>query len=65
MFCCPLHCIDAAAEAERAQSSDASLAHHVLVCALHELGCLVQSLGTSSAPLITEPSAGELLSCAD
>jgi len=50
--------VDATAEAERGQAPEANLAHHVLVCALHELGCLVQSLGTSSAPLITEPSSG-------
>lgn len=50
--------VDSVGEVERGQSSEANLAHHVLVCALHELGCLVQSLGTSSAPLITEPSAG-------
>jgi len=50
--------VDVAGETDRGQSSEANLAHHVLVCTLHELGCLVQSLGTSSAPLITEPSAG-------
>lgn len=59
-----MNSLDAAGEADRAaqsstsSSSEASLTHHVLVCALHELGCLVQSLGTSSAPLITEPSTG-------
>jgi len=53
---------DAAGEADRGQSSEATFTHHVLVCALHELGCLVHSLGTSSAPLITEPSAGQLSS---
>ena len=53
--------VDSTGETERGQSSEANLAHHVLVCALHELGCLVQSLGTSSAPLITEPSAGQFL----
>jgi HEAT repeat-containing protein 5 len=49
---------DITTDGDKSQSAEASLAHHVLVCALHELGCLVQSLGTSSAPLITEPAAG-------
>ena len=31
---------------------------HVLVCALHELGCLVLRLGTSASPLVSEPTTG-------
>ena len=46
---------------DKNQPTEASLTHHVLVCALQELGCLVQSLGTSSAPLVSEPSAGRTL----
>jgi len=60
---CRYDTVDSVGEAERGQATEAALAHHVLVCALHELGCLVQSLGTSSAPLITEPSSGTAISC--
>ena len=38
---------------------DVNLTQHVLVCALQELGSLVESLGTSAAPLVSEPSTGE------
>ena len=34
---------------------------HVLVCALHELGCLVLRLGTSASPLVSEPTTGMLI----
>lgn len=60
---CSVFIIDISTDGDKSQSAEASLAHHVLVCALHELGCLVQSLGTSSAPLITEPAAGILRRC--
>jgi len=60
---CRYDTVDSVGEAERGQATEAALAHHVLVCALHELGCLVQSLGTSSAPLITEPSSGMAFVC--
>ena len=33
---------------------------HVLVCALHELGCLVLRLGTSASPLVSEPTTGRI-----
>jgi hypothetical protein len=49
---------DITTDGDKSQPPEVGLAHHVLVCALHELGCLVQSLGTSSAPLITEPASG-------
>ncbi|XP_052275904.1 HEAT repeat-containing protein 5B-like isoform X2 [Dreissena polymorpha] len=42
----------------KAQTSDISGSQHVLVCALHELGCLVLSLGTSASPLVAEPATG-------
>ncbi|CAH1791410.1 unnamed protein product [Owenia fusiformis] len=35
-----------------------SSGHHVIVCCLHELGSLVQSLGTSASPLVNEPATG-------
>lgn len=41
-------------------SSETSLQHHVIVCSLHELSCLVQSLGTSAAPLVSEPASGKI-----
>ncbi|KAL3874425.1 hypothetical protein ACJMK2_037438 [Sinanodonta woodiana] len=39
-------------------NSDISGSQHVLVCALHELGCLVLRLGTSASPLVAEPATG-------
>ncbi|ESO02529.1 hypothetical protein HELRODRAFT_155831 [Helobdella robusta] len=39
-------------------STDAPNAHHILICALQELGSLVQGLGTSAATLVVEPSNG-------
>ena len=37
-------------------SMDILATKHVLVCALHELGCLVLQLGTSATPLVQEPA---------
>ena len=52
------------ANAESADSKstavDISGSQHVLVCALHELGCLVLSLGTSASPLVAEPATGNI-----
>lgn len=42
------------------QASEVSASQHVLVCALHELGSLVQRLGSSASPLVAEPAAGKL-----
>uniref|UniRef100_A0A3B4DQ08 HEAT repeat-containing protein 5B n=1 Tax=Pygocentrus nattereri TaxID=42514 RepID=A0A3B4DQ08_PYGNA len=41
-------------------SSDVSASQHVMVCALKELGSLVQSLSATASPLIQEPSIGLL-----
>lgn len=41
-------------------NSDASATQHVMVCALQELGSLVQSLNATASPLIQEPSVGLL-----
>ena len=43
----------------KSQSMDLSSSQHVLVCALHELGCLVLRLGSSASPLVQEPATGE------
>lgn len=40
-------------------AADVSASQHVMVCALKELGSLVQSLSATAAPLIQEPSIGE------
>lgn len=40
-------------------SSDVSPTQHLLVCACHELACLVKSLGTSAAPLVAEPQSSK------
>ena len=42
----------------KSQSAEVSGSQHVLVCALHELGCLVLRLGTSASPLVSEPTTG-------
>uniref|UniRef100_A0A8C3AV72 HEAT repeat-containing protein 5B n=1 Tax=Cyclopterus lumpus TaxID=8103 RepID=A0A8C3AV72_CYCLU len=42
------------------QYSDVSSSQHVMVCALKELGSLVQSLSATASPLIQEPSIGLL-----
>ncbi|KAL4641370.1 HEAT repeat-containing protein 5B [Arapaima gigas] len=44
----------------KAGSADVSASQHVMVCALQELGSLVQSLSATAAPLIQEPSIGLL-----
>uniref|UniRef100_A0A8C9T2G7 HEAT repeat-containing protein 5B n=1 Tax=Scleropages formosus TaxID=113540 RepID=A0A8C9T2G7_SCLFO len=41
-------------------SADVSASQHVMVCALQELGSLVQSLSATASPLIQEPSIGLL-----
>lgn len=43
----------------RAGAADVSASQHVMVCALKELGSLVQSLSATAAPLIQEPSIGK------
>ena len=49
---------DVAAELDKPGSIDVTLTQHILVCALEELGCLVENLGTSASPLVSEPSTG-------
>ncbi|KAJ7987357.1 hypothetical protein DPEC_G00325640 [Dallia pectoralis] len=44
----------------KAGASDVSATQHVMVCALKELGSLVQSLSATASPLIQEPSVGLL-----
>ncbi|XP_068597113.1 HEAT repeat-containing protein 5B [Brachionichthys hirsutus] len=44
----------------KAGASDVSASQHVMVCALKELGSLVQSLSATASPLIQEPSVGLL-----
>uniref|UniRef100_A0A4W3GT71 HEAT repeat-containing protein 5A n=1 Tax=Callorhinchus milii TaxID=7868 RepID=A0A4W3GT71_CALMI len=39
---------------------DVSASQHVLVCALQELGSLIQSLGSTAAPLLQDSSIGAL-----
>uniref|UniRef100_A0A803U0L4 HEAT repeat-containing protein 5B n=1 Tax=Anolis carolinensis TaxID=28377 RepID=A0A803U0L4_ANOCA len=41
-------------------AADVSASQHVMVCALQELGSLVQSLNATASPLIQEPSIGLL-----
>uniref|UniRef100_A0A8C5MAD1 HEAT repeat-containing protein 5B n=1 Tax=Leptobrachium leishanense TaxID=445787 RepID=A0A8C5MAD1_9ANUR len=41
-------------------TADVSASQHVMVCALQELGSLVQSLSSTASPLIQEPSIGLL-----
>lgn len=50
---------EASADAADKGTADILGSQHVLVCALHELGCLVLSLGTSASPLVAEPATGE------
>ena len=54
--------LDLAADSDKAQTAEMLLSQHVLVCALHELGCLVSSLDTSASPLVSEPASGILCS---
>lgn len=44
----------------RTGAADVSASQHVMVCALKELGRLVQSLSATASPLIQEPSIGLL-----
>lgn len=43
----------------RTGAADVSASQHVMVCALKELGSLLQSLSATASPLIQEPSVGE------
>lgn len=45
----------------KAGAADVSASQHVMVCALKELGSLVQSLSATASPLIQEPSIGGTL----
>lgn len=47
----------------KAGAADVSASQHVMVCALKELGSLVQSLSATASPLIQEPSIGETNNC--
>ncbi|NXG15719.1 HTR5A protein, partial [Grallaria varia] len=44
----------------RLNTTDATASQHVLVCALQELGSLIQGLGTTAAPLLQDSSTGVL-----
>nr|XP_019962463.1 PREDICTED: HEAT repeat-containing protein 5B isoform X3 [Paralichthys olivaceus] len=44
----------------KAGAADVSASQHVMVCALKELGSLVQSLSATASPFIQEPSIGLL-----
>ncbi|NXK89235.1 HTR5A protein, partial [Formicarius rufipectus] len=44
----------------RLNTTDITASQHVLVCALQELGSLIQGLGTTAAPLLQDPSTGVL-----
>ncbi|CAN7949044.1 unnamed protein product, partial [Ixodes pacificus] len=35
-----------------------ALSQHILVCALHELGCLVETLGTTAVSTLSDSSVG-------
>ncbi|XP_050406917.2 HEAT repeat-containing protein 5B isoform X1 [Patella vulgata] len=51
---------EATADAADGKTANADLtaSQHVLVCALHELGCLVLRLCSSAGPLVAEPATG-------
>jgi hypothetical protein len=49
--------VDASSSSDSSGGSSALLSQHPLVCGLHQLGATVQSLGTSAAPLVSEPAA--------
>ncbi len=55
-------CLDAALTdgnvETRVSSADISASQHVLVCCLLELGGLIQGLGSTAAPLLTDSSTG-------
>ncbi|KAJ7406069.1 hypothetical protein WISP_136143 [Willisornis vidua] len=42
----------------RLNTTDVTASQHVLVCALQELGSLIQGLGTTAAPLLQDSSTG-------
>lgn len=42
-------------------TADVSASQHVMVCALQELGSLVQSLNSTASPLIQDPSIGNCI----
>ncbi|NWU78802.1 HTR5A protein, partial [Onychorhynchus coronatus] len=44
----------------RLNTTDVTASQHVLVCALQELGSLIQGLGTTAAPLLQDSSTGVL-----
>ncbi|XP_030626856.1 HEAT repeat-containing protein 5A [Chanos chanos] len=44
----------------RVSTTDVSASQHILVCALLELGSLVQNLGSTAVPLLQEPSTAVL-----
>uniref|UniRef100_A0A4W3GFI6 HEAT repeat-containing protein 5B n=1 Tax=Callorhinchus milii TaxID=7868 RepID=A0A4W3GFI6_CALMI len=44
----------------KSRATDVSASQHVMVCALQEMGSLVQSLSATASPLIQEPSVGLL-----
>ncbi|XP_069494576.1 HEAT repeat-containing protein 5A isoform X2 [Ambystoma mexicanum] len=44
----------------RVGTTDVAASQHVLVCMLHELGTLIQGLGSTAAPLLKDSSAGVL-----
>ncbi|XP_014676646.1 PREDICTED: HEAT repeat-containing protein 5B-like [Priapulus caudatus] len=46
------------ATTDKDSSVESLASQHVLVCALHELSSIVQHLGTSAGPLVSEPSTG-------
>lgn len=46
----------------KAGAADVAASQHVMVCALQELGSLVQSLNATASPLIQEPSIGTWIS---
>uniref|UniRef100_UPI00398EFE26 HEAT repeat-containing protein 5B isoform X2 n=1 Tax=Pristiophorus japonicus TaxID=55135 RepID=UPI00398EFE26 len=45
---------------DKSGAADVSASQHVMVCALQELGSLVQSLSATASPLLQEPSIGLL-----
>lgn len=62
LTCVVCVCLDAALTdgnvETRVSSADISASQHVLVCCLLELGGLIQGLGSTAAPLLTDSSTG-------
>ncbi|XP_063774046.1 HEAT repeat-containing protein 5B isoform X2 [Pseudophryne corroboree] len=52
--------VNDASNENKVGTADVSASQHVMVCALQELGSLVQSLNSTASPLIQEPSIGLL-----